>query len=137
MLASYAADELVAGKLIQPGRWDRAMHIVRQQAHVLLVSNCTPAGIPQAQRELPPKSPGLRPYWIETEPAIGPGMGVTARSVDDALLLLRQAFPDLAVVGVEAVRDMHALDQDHVVPNMGNWFRRGIWFPQGHELASS
>jgi hypothetical protein len=43
MLASYSADELVAGGVIQPGQWELAMQIVRQQAYVLLVSNCYPA----------------------------------------------------------------------------------------------
>ena len=45
MLASYAADELVAGELIQPDQWDLAMRIIRQQAYVLFVSNCYPWAI--------------------------------------------------------------------------------------------
>ena len=43
MLASYSADELVAGKLFQPDRWNFAMRIIRQQAHLLLASNCYPS----------------------------------------------------------------------------------------------
>jgi len=44
MLASYSADELVAGKLITPQQWDQAMRAIRQQAYILLISNCYPAG---------------------------------------------------------------------------------------------
>jgi hypothetical protein len=28
------------------------------------------------------------------------------------------------------------LDQKHVVPNMGNIFIRGVWFPLGYEIQS-
>ena len=44
LLASHAADELVAGKIIQPDQWAFAMQVIRQQAYVLLVSNCYPTG---------------------------------------------------------------------------------------------
>jgi hypothetical protein len=35
-------------------------------------------------------------------------------------------------VDIEAITDMRQLDQNHVVPNMGNWFERGVWFPLGY-----
>ena len=63
---------------------------------------------------------------------MSPGVGVTAWSKDDAVELFRQAFPADAVVNVKAIEDMGDLDQNHVVPNAGNWLRRGIWFPLGH-----
>ncbi len=43
MLPSYSADELVAGKLIQPEQCNFAMRIIRQQAHILLASNHYPS----------------------------------------------------------------------------------------------
>ncbi len=43
-MASYSADELFAARLIGPDQRDLAMRIIEQQAYVLLVSNCYPAG---------------------------------------------------------------------------------------------
>jgi hypothetical protein len=44
IMASLSADELVAGGVIRPDQKDFAMKVIRQQAYVLLVSNCYPAG---------------------------------------------------------------------------------------------
>ena len=44
LAASYAADELLAGKLIAQDQWEFAKKIVEQQLTVLLVSNCRPSG---------------------------------------------------------------------------------------------
>ena len=44
LMASYAAEELVAGKLITKDQFDFARRIIAQQAYVLLVSNAYPAG---------------------------------------------------------------------------------------------
>ena len=54
MLASYSADELVAGKLIQPDQWDFVMRIIRQQAHILLASNCYPSATSVGIETRPP-----------------------------------------------------------------------------------
>jgi len=37
---------------------------------------------------------------------------------------------------VKPVRDASELDQGHVVPNMGNWLRRGVWYPLGYEKVA-
>ena len=77
----------------------------------------------------------MHPYWIKTSGHLG--VGVTAQSEADALQLFSIAFGSAEnVVSIEIIKDMNDLDQNHVAPNMGNWFRRGIWFPQGQEHIS-
>jgi hypothetical protein len=44
MLASYAIDELIAGKLLSANQADFARRIIQQQAYILLFSNAYPAG---------------------------------------------------------------------------------------------
>ena len=81
----------------------------------------------------------MRPYWIafERQPTaslFNLGYGVTARSEADAREILAETIPDAPrIVSVTPIKDMRDLDQGHVVPNMSNWFRRGVWFPKGHE----
>jgi hypothetical protein len=84
----------------------------------------------------------MQPYWIVFEHTSKPtlfnlGYGVTANSEQDARQILAGAVPDApAIVTVTPIKDMRDLDQEHVVPNMGNWFRRGIWFPKGYEFSN-
>ncbi|WP_308515722.1 hypothetical protein [Sphingomonas flavescens] len=74
----------------------------------------------------------LIPYWIECDGS--PGVGITAQSEADALLLLEKAFGNQrGPTRVTRIHDATDLDQNHVVPNMGNWLKRGIWYPLGHE----
>ena len=74
----------------------------------------------------------LRPYWIKTSKPLGPGYGITARSEEDAETLLHLVLPsDYSVMVIEPVKDAGSLDQKHVIPNMGNTLRRGIWYPLG------
>jgi hypothetical protein len=74
----------------------------------------------------------LAPYWIDCDDA--PGVGITAQSEADALALLEKAFGNQRHPRrVTHVHDVTELDQDHVVPNMGNWLRRGVWYPLGYE----
>ena len=76
----------------------------------------------------------LRPYWITTNQPMSLGYGVTARSSEDAEVLLRLVLTsEHAVTGVVPVDSVDALDQGHVVPNMGNLLRRGIWYPRGYD----
>jgi hypothetical protein len=76
----------------------------------------------------------LRPYWIKTDKPLGIGYGITARSEQDAQVLLRLVVPsDYAIISIEPVRDAASLDQGHVIPNMGNMLRRGIWYPLGYQ----
>jgi hypothetical protein len=55
----------------------------------------------------------------------------TAYSEADARKLVIEAF-DRGIVAVEVITDMRSIDQNHVAPNMGNHFERGIWFPMGY-----
>ena len=79
----------------------------------------------------------MGPYWIRTERPTSLGVGVTARSSEDAISLLRQAWPTDRIVDIRTITNIAELDQGHVVPNMGNWLRRGIWFPLGYEHIPS
>lgn len=58
------------------------------------------------------------------------GVGVTAWSEEDAISLFRRAWPTDKIVGIQAINDIRDIDQGHVAPNMGDWLRRGIWFPR-------
>lgn len=84
----------------------------------------------------------MRPYWVTFErPAkfstFGLGFGVTASSEDDVRQILAASVPDApAILTVTPIKDMRDLDQGHVVPNMSNWFPRGIWFPKGYENSN-
>ena len=78
----------------------------------------------------------MKPYWIRTERRMSLGVGVTAQSPEDAISLVRQAWPNDRIVDIQTVADVAELDQAHVVPNMGNWLRRGIWFPLGYDRIS-
>jgi hypothetical protein len=76
----------------------------------------------------------LTPYWIKTDKPLNLGYGITARSKEDAEGLLRLVVSsDWAVVAIDPVGDAASLDQGHVIPNMGNIFRRGIWYPLGYD----
>ncbi|MER8365495.1 hypothetical protein [Mesorhizobium sp. M0306] len=76
----------------------------------------------------------MHPYWIRISGSLG--VSVTARSEADALQLFALAYGiRQEIISIEIIKDMNDLDQNHVVPNLGaaNWFRRGIWYPQGLE----
>jgi hypothetical protein len=72
----------------------------------------------------------LKPYWFATRPGIG--YGVTATSQDDAESLLHKfGYPREDETIVEVVEDISVsdLDANHVIPNAGPMFMRGVWFP--------
>lgn len=73
----------------------------------------------------------LRPYWIGVEGSFG--IGVTAWDEQEALVLAAPALGSSDVTSIEPLASMGELDQGHVVPNMGNWFKRGVWFPLGFD----
>lgn len=70
-------------------------------------------------------------YWFPSD--TGLGFGVTGRTLDDALALLssfgyepgRDFNPSRVVENVS----VSALDQNHIVPNIGPVVVRGVWFP--------
>jgi hypothetical protein len=78
----------------------------------------------------------LNAFWIVPPSRHGPlGFGVTARSLDDALRIIR-AFDferylpeDLATLAVREGVTIADLDQPHVVGNMGPIVVRGMWYP--------
>jgi hypothetical protein len=80
----------------------------------------------------------FRRYWFTFDPRRGPsrlrlGCGVTAANYDDALVLLKQlALEDAnAIAGCIEDVDVSTLDERHILPNIGDVTRRGIWFPMG------
>lgn len=83
----------------------------------------------------------MQVYWVMFEPVASPswtnlGAGVTSRSEDDARAMIAAAFTDVTVKALTPVHTVADLDQGHVVPNMGNIFARGIWFPIGREAVA-
>lgn len=88
----------------------------------------------------------LHRYWVrfrvDIRSAHAPGtllgIGVTAYNRDDALEIIAErvyksdVLPEIATL-VEDV-DMSTLDEKHVLPNIGNVFVRGVWYP-GRVLA--
>ena len=78
----------------------------------------------------------MTPYWIKTDRGLG--VGLTALSEAGARALFDEVFgSSYKFMGIEPIADMRHLDQNHVVPNMGNWLRRGVWFPLGHAQISN
>jgi hypothetical protein len=80
--------------------------------------------------------PLLTAYWIKPPYSYAPlGIGVTARSIDDALAIVH-AF-GLGRYLTDHIKEMQIvegitiaeLDQFHVVPNMGPIVVRGMWYP--------
>jgi hypothetical protein len=79
---------------------------------------------------------GLTAFWIESPIPHAPlGFGVTARSLADALALIR-AFgygrylpDDPARLQVTEGVTVGELDQAHVAANMGPIVVRGLWYP--------
>ena len=82
----------------------------------------------------------LTRYWLEfAEPAESlfiRSFGVTAWNHNDALNILmsrisdyHQLRPTKRIDGV----DINTLDPNHVLPNMGVFAVRGIWFPKHYQ----
>jgi hypothetical protein len=78
----------------------------------------------------------LTAFWIVPPSQHGPlGFGVTARSLDDALRIIRalgygEYLPDdPGALRVRAGVTVAELDQPHVVANMGPIVVRGMWYP--------
>ena len=71
----------------------------------------------------------MRPYWIMPDGPPCLGFGVTAESEDAAVALAEPHLDGAKISSIRAIRDISELDQNHVVPNMGVWLRRGVWFP--------
>jgi hypothetical protein len=79
---------------------------------------------------------GLTAYWIQAPLPHAPlGFGVTARSLDDALSIIRALdygrylLDDLTSMRITEGITVAELDQPHVVANMGPIVVRGMWYP--------
>ena len=82
-----------------------------------------------------------RRFWFEFQPPARPsalnlGCGVTALDYADAVALLQAyVFPNegpLEIVRVVEDVKLDDLEKNHVQPNLGTTYLRGIWFPQGY-----
>ena len=77
------------------------------------------------------------PTHIEMPMGIRRGIGITATSMTDALGILQEAIlkedTDEFELDVKEISELSKLDQNHVVPNMGNHLKRGVWYPLGYE----
>lgn len=84
----------------------------------------------------------LTAFWIKFKRIDSPtplnlGCGVTAYSQQDAVELVKRSLVEH--YGLESLPEIDQitegisvtdLDQNHVVPNMGNVLVRGVWFPK-------
>jgi hypothetical protein len=77
--------------------------------------------------------PLLKRFWFKTEK--GFGIGVTAYSREDAEELIDEIDIPInkVVVAILEDVDIRALDQGHVIPNMGPPSFRGVWYPNANK----
>ncbi len=97
------------------------------------------------------ESPQLRSYWISWKrdqdrphgiyigKAQGLGFGITAFSHEDAVKLLEENGYSSEVERMDEmiwreVLDLEQIDQNHVLPNAGPMYFRGVWYPR-HNLS--
>lgn len=85
----------------------------------------------------------LTKFWFKFKSSDNPslfnlGCGVTAYHQQDAISLLQEkVFPAGKIPPVEeCVEDVNvnALDSAHILPNIGDVTRRGVWFPKGYDI---
>lgn len=64
------------------------------------------------------------------------GCGVTAYSEFEAMRPIKNVVfgdQDLPLVAeIIEIEDVSQLDSNHVIPNMGNFLKPGVWFPMGY-----
>lgn len=85
----------------------------------------------------------MKMYWFKFEELPQPGImnlgvGVSAYDYEDAIKLLQERVfgpngPPAIAQCTENVR-LDDLEKNHVLPNIGSFYLRGIWFPQGYEM---
>jgi len=82
----------------------------------------------------------MKQYWIHFKKSENPnpfnlGCGVTANDLFDAIAVIEQNGVRMRVkqeiLMIKRIFEMVELDQKHVIPNIGNHLKRGIWFPLG------
>lgn len=75
----------------------------------------------------------MKPFLLTTSMPVGLSgcrFGITAHNEEDARVQFREAYgegPEIETL--EAVKSVEDLDEGHIRPNMGDFFRRGIWYP--------
>ena len=84
----------------------------------------------------------LTAYWIVPPTSHGPiGFGVTARSLDDALDIIRsfgyELPDDPTALKITADVKVTDLQHDYVRQHMGPIIVRGLWYPFRHVGMSS
>ncbi|HEV2503365.1 MAG TPA: hypothetical protein VGV39_09825 [Mesorhizobium sp.] len=66
------------------------------------------------------------PVWMTL------GVGITAYDARDALALLKLRFfaeAEMPVCRIKPIESIEDIEQNHVRPNIGNFLRRGVWYP--------
>jgi hypothetical protein len=86
----------------------------------------------------------LKRFWFEFSKngpgslpiGVNSGCGVSGYDYDDALIIVKQrVFDGAELPTIEQVIedvDISTLDENHILPNMGNANLRGVWFPLGY-----
>jgi len=84
----------------------------------------------------------MKLYWIKLDIEFGNpgstgllmGIGVTAIDENDAIGLIKKNFFNNSsiphVSEIKIVESLDDLDKYHILPNIGNPFLRGVWFPR-------
>lgn len=81
----------------------------------------------------------LHRYWLKfvrsAEPSIlNLGCGITALDRDDAMRIFKNdvvpIYGNREIFEIIEDADISALDEHHVIPNMGIPTNRGVWFPR-------
>ncbi len=92
--------------------------------------------------------PHLKRYWFDfknlesNSMPIGTqhGCGISAYSYADAINLINEiVFEDTCIPHIAYIIediDVSTLDNNHVLNNMGDVTKRGVWFPLGYEIKS-
>ena len=74
-------------------------------------------------------------FWADTKRQVQPsplnlGIGVTAHSEADARVIIAECFNGVEIERIRIVCHLTSMDEKHVLPNMGDHMRRGVWFPR-------
>lgn len=76
--------------------------------------------------------------WITFEKprsGLGLGVGVTGNDRADTEAIVQEIFGDQKVKEIKTIQSVEELEEDHVRMNMGNFLRRGVWYPNYSGVA--
>jgi len=86
-----------------------------------------------------------RLFWIEVDRSndadlpvsIWAGVGVTAENELEAKKIAIEKVVgtncDIGSLTAVVVQSLEELDQNHVRPNIGNFLKKGVWYPVGYD----